>query len=205
MEQANFNPTIYTPAEYFALEAQSDERHEYFDGELFTMAGASKAHNAVASNLVVLSLATVRASGCQLFTADVRVAVQEGRHYTYPDLVVSCDPDDQRDEYLVRHPVLLVEITSPGTEGYDHNQKFQQYQQLASLRHYVLISQSRWFVNWFRRSTAGEWVLTQFSGPDAVLEIADLALRWPLADVYAATGVPPLWVGPLPIREDENF
>ena len=205
MEQANFNPTIYTPAEYFALEAQSNERHGYFDGELFTMAGASKKHNRIANNVARLSFDELDERGCQLFTADVRVAVQEGRHYTYPDLVVSCDPDDQRDEYLVRHPVLLVEITSPGTEEYDHNQKFQQYRQLASLRHYVLISQNCWFVNWFQRSEAGEWVLTQLSGPDAVLEIADLGLRWPLADVYAATGVPPLWVGPLPIREDETF
>ena len=201
MGQVELQPAYLTPAEYFALEAQSLERHEYFDGELFMMAGASKRHNSIANNALVLSLAGVRARGCQAFTSDVRVAVQEGRHYTYPDLVISCDPDDQRDDYLIRHPVLIVEVTSPGTERYDHNEKFQQYQRLESLRHYVLISQSRWFVNWFRRTEANEWVLTQCSGPDGILEISDLDLRWSLADLYQATGVPPLWVGPLPEEE----
>ncbi len=203
MGQAEFQPAYLTPAEYFALEERSVERHEYFDGELFMMAGASKRHNRIAGNAGRISYDRLDARGCQLFTGDVRVAVQEARHYTYPDLVISCDPDDQRDDHLIRRPVLLVEVTSPSTERYDHNEKFQQYRRLESLRHYVLISQERWFVNWFRRTEGGEWALTQCSGPDGVLEISDLDLRWPLADLYQATGVPPLWVGPLPDEENQ--
>ena len=196
MGQVEPQPRRYTPEEYFALEAQSQEKHEYFEGEVFAMAGTSKAHNAIALNIAVSSLAALRSRGCQLFASDVRVAVQENVHYTYPDVVVSCDPADQQDDYLVRQPVLIVEILSPDTESYDRNEKFQQYQKLPSLRHYVLVAQQKWFVDWFRRNEAGEWVVQQFNEATDVLAIADLGLHLPLADLYAGTDVAALRVLP---------
>ncbi len=196
MEQAEFKPAVYTPEKYFALEAQSVERHEYFDGELFVMAGASKRHNSIANNALVLSLADARARGCQVFTSDVRVAVQEGRHYTYPDLVISCDPDDQRDDYLIRRPVMIVEVTSPGTADYDRTGKFRQCQKLSSLRHYLLVSQTQWSVEWYRCNDAGEWVITLLNEAADVLEVPDLGLKVPLADIYDDPDVPFLRVVP---------
>lgn len=182
----------YTAVEYFALEAQSEVRHEYFGGEVFAMAGGTKSHNLIGQNITLNFRAGLRGKGCQVFMEDVRLSVQENFHYTYPDVVVSCDPADRRDPYLVRQPVLIVEVLSPSTAEYDRSRKFTQYQKIASLRHYILVSQTAWVLEWFRRDDAGQWIHTVLSDPADVLEIEDLGLRLPLADVYDDTDVAPL-------------
>ena len=196
MGRAELQTRYYTPAEYFALEKKSQMRHEYFDGELFMMAGASAPHNLVKGNMVAALRPGARTRGCRLFDENMRLEVAEGVHYTYPDIMVTCDPADRRDPYLVRHPVLIVEVLSPSTAEYDRTTKFQRYQQLASLRHYVLVAQSSWTVEWFRRDEAGQWIFTLCSGPEAVLEIPDLGLRLPLAQLYEDTDIAPLLVAP---------
>ncbi|MBJ6108682.1 Uma2 family endonuclease [Hymenobacter sp. BT523] len=188
----------YTPEEYFALERQSEVRHEYFDGEVFAMAGGTKAHNLITQNITLALRAGVRGRGCQVFMEDVRLAVQESFHYTYPDVVVSCDPDDRCDPYLVRQPVLIVEVLSPSTAEYDRSRKFNQYKKIPSLRHYILVSQSAWVLEWFRRDDLGQWVHTVLSDPADVLEILDLHLHLPLAQVYDDTDVAPLQLTPEP-------
>ena len=188
----------YTPEEYFALEAQSEVRHEYFDGEVFAMAGGTKSHNLITQNMTMALRAGLRGRGCQVFMEDVRMAVQDAFHYTYPDVVVSCDLADRRDVYLVRQPVLIVAVHSPCTAEYDRSQKFNQYKKLASLRHYILVSQTAWVLEWFRRNEANEWIYTVFSDPNDVLEIPELNLRLPLADVYDDTDVAPLQLMPEP-------
>ena len=182
----------YTPEEYFALEAGSEQRHEYFDGEVFAMAGGTKSHNLITQNFTLALRSGLRGKGCQVFMEDVRLAVQDDFHYTYPDVVVTCDPADRRDPLLVRQPVLIVEVLSPSTADYDRSRKFTQYQKITSLRHYVLVSQTAWVLEWFRRDDAGQWIYTVFSDPADVLEILELSLRLPLADVYEDTDVAPL-------------
>lgn len=198
MGQVELQTHQYTPEEYFELEATSEVRHEYFEGELFAMAGASKAHNLLAQNFALSLRQALRGKGCQVFMEDVRLVMQENRHYVYPDVVVSCDPADRRDAYLVRHPVLLVEILSPSTAEYDRTEKFGHYQKLPGLRHYVLVSQAAWVVEWFRRDEAGQWIYTLLTDPAGVLTIADLGLVLPLAELYDDTGVAPLRVQPGP-------
>ncbi len=188
----------YTPEEYFALEEQSEIRHEYFDGEIFAMAGGTKSHNLIKGNIMAALRAGVRQRGCRAYDESVRLAVQTDFYYTYPDVVVSCDPADRRDSYLVRQPVLIVEVLSPSTAEYDRSQKFNQYKKIASLRHYILASQTAWVLEWFRRNEAGEWIHTVFSDPADVLEIPDLNLRLPLAEVYDDTDVAPLQPAPEP-------
>ena len=122
---------------------------------------------------------------------DVRLSVQDNFHYTYPDVMVSCDPADRRDPYLVRQPVLIVEVLSPSTAEYDRSQKFKQCKETASLRHYILVSQTAWVLEWFRRDDLGQSIHTVLSDPTDVLEIPDLNLRLPLADVYDDTDVAP--------------
>ena len=182
----------YTSEEYFALEVQSEVRHEYFDGEIFAMAGGPKSHNLIAQNVASGLRPGVRSKGCQVFMEDVRLAVQDDFHYTYPDVMVSCDPGDRRDPYLVRQPVLIVEVLSASTAEYDRSRKFNQYKKIPSLRHYILVSQTAWVLEWFRRDEAGQWIYTVLSDPGDVLEILDLDLRLPLADVYDDTDVAPL-------------
>ena len=201
VEQTKVKPTIYTPAEYFALEGQSEVRHEYFDGEIFAMAGTSKPHNALCFNMAMALNNGLRGSGCQVCMGSVCTAVEENFHYTYPDIVVSCHPDDRRDKLMVCHPVLIVEVLSPGTADYDRTGKFRQYQKLPSLRHYLLVAQTQSCVEYYRRNEANEWVYTAPTEPTDVLEIADLSLKIPLSDLYDDADVPFLRVVP-PTRNE---
>ena len=174
--------------------ASSEQRHEYFDGEVYATAGGTKSHNLITQNFTLALRAGLRGKGCQVFIEDVQLAVQDNFHYAYPDVVVTCDPAARRDPLLVRHPVLIVEVLSPPTADYDRSRKFTQYQKIASLRQYVLVSQTAWVLEGFRRDDAGQWIYTVFSDPVDVLEITELNLRLPLADVYEDTDVAPLAV-----------
>ena len=127
---------------------------------------------------------------------NVHLAVVEKSFYTYPDVMVSCDPADRRDSYTWRHLVLIVEVLSPSTADYDRTTKFANYQKIAGLQHYLLISKTAWTVEWFRRDEAGQWIYTLLIGPNATLEIPDLGLVLPLRELYEDTDVAPLLVLP---------
>ena len=198
MGQAESSPRRYTPEEYFALEEKSELRHEYFEGEVFAMAEASIAHNLIKGNLLAGLRPGVRQRGCRYVDENVRLEVQDKRFYTYPDVMVSCSSADRRESYTWRQPVLLAEILSPSTAEYDRTTKFEYYQKMPSLRHYLLISQAAWTVEWFRRDEAGQWIYTLLTDPAAVLEIHDLNLRLPLAELYEDTDVAPLRPQPDP-------
>jgi len=98
------------------------------------MAGESIAHNTIAQNFVVALRPALRGKRCQVIMETVQLAVEANRHYTYPDIVVSCDPQDQQERRRLHHPLLIVEVLSPSTEDYDRGLKFNQYKKLPSLR-----------------------------------------------------------------------
>ncbi|GAA4507939.1 Uma2 family endonuclease [Hymenobacter ginsengisoli] len=182
----------YTADDYFALEAQSEVRHEFFEGEIFAMAGASIAHNTIVGNFYIMLRQSLRGKNCRVQLEAVRLAVEEGRHYTYPDVMVSCDPADQRESQQLRNPVLIVEVLSPSTEAYDRGLKFNQYKKLPSLRHYLLVSQTTWLVEWYQLTEHRAWAHTALAEAEDTLAIPELGLTMTLADVYEEAGVAPL-------------
>jgi len=198
MGHAEVQPRRYTAEEYFALEAASDVRQEFFEGEIFAMAGTSRAHNTIALNIAMALRQSLRDKECLVQIESVRLAVEENRHYTYPDVLVSCDPHDQRESQQVYSPILIVEVLSPSTSAYDRGLKFKQYQKLPSLQHYLMIAQSTWRVEWYCRNEANQWVITVLTEPEEVLAIAELNLQLTVAEVYEKSGVAPLRVEPLP-------
>lgn len=154
MEQQQLSPRRYKPAEYFALEEQSEVKHEYFDGEVFAMAGATKPHNRLVKSMMNSLDAALPGRNCEVFINDGRVVIKENYHCVYPGVVVSCDPDDERGDLLVRKPLLIVEVLSDSTAKYDRSDKFKHYRQLPSLHYYALVHQDRWLVEWFHRNEA---------------------------------------------------
>lgn len=189
-------PRHYTLKEYFALQEKSAAKYEYIEGEAFAVGGATIAHNLIKGNLVAALRPRARQRGGRVLDESVLLVVRANAFYTYPDVLVTTDPADRRDPYLVRHPLLLAEILSPATAEYDRTEKFANYQRLPSLRHYLLVSQSAWVVEWFRRDEAGQWIYTLLSTPESVLEIPDLGLALPLRELYEDTGVAPRRVLP---------
>ena len=195
MGQPEPQPRRYTTEEYFALEARSTVRHEFFEGEVFAMAGESIAHNTIAQNFILALRPALRGKNCQVIIETVQLAVEDDRHYTYPDIVVSCDLQDQQESRRLHHPVLIVEVLSPSTEAYDRGLKFNQYKKLPSLRHYLLVSQKTWLVEWYQLSEHGVWGHTALAEAEDAIVIPDLNLTLTLVQIYEEAGVAPMAAG----------
>ena len=152
-----------SPEEYLKLEELSQLKHEYIQGEIYAMAGASDSHVTVAGNLFALLRNHVRGSGCRAYMSDMKARIESRNIYYYPDVMVTCDERDKAFQSFKRHPCLIVEVLSDGTEGFDRGDKFADYQELETLQEYVLISQKRKRVECFRRNAEGLWVLYSYT------------------------------------------
>lgn len=161
-------PDRLSVADYLALEAVSITKHEYWDGYLVAMAGASDAHVAIVGNLFAALLGHI-APPCRIYMTDMRLQIANKNRYFYPDLLVTCDPRDTiitpENNYAKQFPTLIVEVLSDTTELRDRGSKFFDYQQIESLQEYALINTSCQRVECFRRNTEDDWVLTTYT-PD---------------------------------------
>lgn len=168
--------------EYLEAEKDSPVRHEYIDGQIFAMAGASDRHNRVSINLTSKLDDKLGDGPCEVFMADMKVWVSESVFY-YPDVVVACDGPGA-DEYYRKQPRLIIEVSSPSTERTDRSEKLVAYEQIKSLKEYVIVSQDRVPIEVFRRGRGGRWsweVLTELSDE---LHLESVGLKLTLAEVY---------------------
>jgi Uma2 family endonuclease len=193
-----------TPAEYLARERQAETKSEFFNSEIFAMAGASRAHNLIVANIARDLGVQLEDRPCELYPADMRVKVSETGLYTYPDVVVVCGEPQFEDDHVdtLLNPTLIVEILSPSTEAYDRGGKFAHYRELPSLREYVLISQDRCRVERFLRQPDEEWVLAVADEMSAALPLASIGCDLQLSRVYAKVALPP--VDELPLRQRDE-
>lgn len=181
----------YTVEEYFALEEASEERHLFYRGEVFAMSGGVGTHNIVKQNSVISLRLALRGKGSRVYDENVRLAVLQGELYTYPDVMVTCHSDDSPDKVMMHHPVLIIEVLSPGTESYDRVWKFSCYTQLSSLQHYLLVSASNWLVEWYRREPSGVWSFTPLASQDDAVTLPELGITLPLTDIYNELSIIP--------------
>ena len=173
----------FTLAEYLSIEPEGNVRHELIDGELVAMTGTSRAHNAIAGNLVAAVRPHLRGTPCRIASADMKVVIAEIERGYYPDLVVSCgDPADEPDDYTETRPRLIVEVPSPSTESFDRGDKGEHYRRIPSLEDYVLIAQSTRAVEVWNRSGDG-WTVTRH-GSDDVVTLRSIGLELPMATIY---------------------
>jgi len=181
------NPkTFLTPEQYLEIEREAEFKSEYFNGEMFAMAGAKEAHNLLTASVVGALYAQRRSGPCRIYTNDMRVRVSATGLYTYPDVIVACGErhflDDRRDTLL--NPKLIVEVLSPTTEAYDRGRKFEHYKTIESLAEYLLISSDRVHVDLFRRQPDGDWLLKSAGRIEEVLDLSSIGCRLSLADLY---------------------
>ena len=151
-----------TPEEYLQLETHSLGKHEYFNGDIFAMAGATDAHVTIAGNLFAELRSHLRGSGCRVFISDMKARIDSRNHFFYPDILVTCDPRDREIDTYKRFPKLIVEVLSKSTESFDRGDKFNDYQTLDSLEEYVLINTQHRRVEIFRRHTDGLWLFQNY-------------------------------------------
>ncbi|MBV6627016.1 MAG: Uma2 family endonuclease [Rivularia sp. (in: Bacteria)] len=178
---------IFTVEEYLELEKTSQIRHEFVDGEVFAMAGASKEHNTISLNIASRLRSHLRGGSCSVFMADMKVNIQlNSRHnksiYYYPDVVVSCDSDD-KDRFSLNYPCLIIEVLSPSIEITNKREKLVNYCTLESLQEYVLVSQEEIKVEVYRKDTQDNWLM-QTLGKDDELRLDSIDLTLTMPEIY---------------------
>lgn len=170
--------------EYLEGELLSEIRHEYVDGEVFAMSGTSKNHNRIALNTAFHLRSVTRGTGCGVYMSDMKVRIEAGNRFYYPDVVVSCAPSDG-EAYFERNPCLLAEVLSPSTEATDRREKWLAYRDLPSLRYYLLISAQEPRAEAYCRQPSGGWVhLTLAEDEPLAIDFEGLRLTLSLQDIY---------------------
>ena len=184
MSQTAGEPLI-SVEDYLTGELSSEVRHEFVNGEVLAMVGASMDHNTIAGNLFATLHGLLQGGPCRPFIGDVKVRIQQhgDDRFYYPDLVVSCSPD-QPSNYYTDSPVLIVEVLSDSTERHDRAEKFHAYRKLESLQEYVLVAQDLMRVEVYRRASG--WELELFGAEDR-LRLESVELELAVAQIYART------------------
>ena len=179
--------TLVTVDDYLEGEQATEVKHEYLAGQVVALGGASDKHGLIAGALYAALLPAARRKACQLFSAEMKVRVDhDGESYFYyPDLLLSCQPDDKESAYYRRHPCLLVEVLSPSTERIDTREKLFAYRLLPSLREYLLLRQDRGQADLYQWSDEGRWQHHVLGQPDDALALRCLDAAVSLRDVYA--------------------
>jgi Uma2 family endonuclease len=184
----NIDRSFMSPSEYLAWEEEQAFRHEYLNGEVYAMTGGTMPHNEVATNLVAMLKTHLRGKGCKVFINDIKVQLSTKGPYLYPDVVVTCKSEDFRSQKLISHPRLIIEVLSPGTEGYDRGEKFKQYRQMPSLQEYVLIDPRQINIECYRLNERNKWELTPYISEDiadlTMVEFPSIEFECSIASIY---------------------
>src|SRR5882724_2609793 len=179
--------TRLSEANYLRLERQAEFRSEFFEGEIFAMAGGTRAHSLIAVNLAGELRNKLTDTDCVAYNTDLKVKVEATGLLTYPDLSVVCGEQRFLDEEadVLLNPSVVIEVLSDSSEAYDRGKKFENYRQIPSLREYLLVSQTEPRIELFTRQANGEWNLKEAVGLDAEIELPLLKITLRLAEVFA--------------------
>jgi Uma2 family endonuclease len=181
---ASKSHAYFTPEQYLEIERISPIKHEYIDGQIIAMAGATKAHVLITGNFSALLLNHLRGTGCIPYATDMKVRLPKSRLFYYPDLAVTCNEDDKNsDEDFIRYPKLLIEVLSNSTEAFDRGDKFADYKTIADFEEYVLIHQNQVLVERFQRKADSLWVPTIYRAGDRV-ELTSINFSCPISAFY---------------------
>ncbi len=175
--------THFSVAEYLTRENDGEQRHEYLDGEIVAMTGASEAHNVIAGNLFTAFRTHLRGTPCRAYMGDMKLQVEAANCFFYPDVLIHCGDEPARtDRYALDDACLLVEVLSASTESRDREFKRLAYQHVPGLQDYVLVQQAQRLVTVYRRMPDG-WEKRVYGAAEAV-ELSSIDLTLPMAAIY---------------------
>jgi Uma2 family endonuclease len=172
--------------EYLEFEATSIEKHEYYQGEIFAMAGAKVPHNIIAGNIFSELKQRLKGKSCQPFNSDQAIHIPQNTLFTYPDISIVCGDILTRnnDELHVINPSVIIEVLSPSTKSYDRGDKFKLYRDVDSLKEYILVDSKSVMIEVFRVNDSNHWELEEYKRVEEVLIIKAVQLSIPLTDIY---------------------
>ncbi len=176
-----------TPEEYLCIERKATNRSEYFAGEIFAMAGASRQHNRIVTNVVVELDNQLKERPCNVYSSDMRVKIISTELYTYPDVVVTCGEEkfaDEHNENLL-NPLLIVEVLSSSTEAFDRGKKFEHYRQIDSFSEYLLIAQNVCRVEQYFKQNNTQWLYSETRKFEDIVKLYSIECELPLKNIYS--------------------
>jgi Uma2 family endonuclease len=194
-------PQRLTREQYLERERLAETRSEFHDGQVVAMAGATRAHVRIVSNLVARLDEQLRDRPCDVYSSDLRVSIESGRRYVYPDMIVTCGDEAFENDQTLLNPVVVIEVLSPSTELYDRNTKFLAYQTIGSLREYVLISTSMRRIEVYRRGAGNAWEYESCPVSPSPVALRSIECVLGLDEVYSRVDVPAL---PPEIKDDRE-
>ena len=178
--------TLVSPEEYLEQERRAEYKSEYLAGEVFALAGASRRHGLIVTNLIAELRQQLKGKPCELYAGDLRLRVTPAGLYTYPDVMVVCDDvqfaDDQKDTVL--NPVVLIEVLSESTSDYDRGRKFEYYRTLPSLREYLTVAQDKPHIEHWTRQQEDSGSLVEFNNVSQTIRLASIDCVLPLKEIY---------------------
>lgn len=175
--------------EYLAWEKEQLEKHEYFEGEVFAMAGAQYRHNVICTNFFGEIYIHLKGKPCTPYGSDMRIHIPENTLFTYPDISIICNEmvPSEMDEDTAILPSALIEILSPSTKNYDRGTKFKLYRDIPTLKEYVIIDSESVSIEAFRINQNGNWELEQYKSPDQLFTMPTLGFSIPVKEIYEGT------------------
>jgi Uma2 family endonuclease len=182
-----------TPEEYLAIERQAEYKHEYIDGEMIAMPGASREHNVIVANLIIELGPQLKERPCEVYPSDMRVKIPATGSYVYPDVIVVCGEPRLEDEHLdvLLNPTVVIEVLSDSTESHDRGKKFEYYRTLESVVEYVLVAQDAYRVEKFVRQSASHWLFSETHGLEAVIPLDSIQCHLALKEIYRKVSLTP--------------
>jgi phenylacetic acid degradation protein/carnitine operon protein CaiE len=176
----------FTIEEYLELEEKSEEKHEYYKGEIVAMPGAKRDHNRITTDMSALLVQKLKGGGCQVFNSDMRVYVESGEFLTYPDLSIVCgEPVTwKNDDWNLINPAVIVEVLSKTTMAYDRGTKFELYKGLVSLQEYILVDSRSVLVEQFCKDGVGRWVFRKYDKLTDRIVVETVGVELTLEEIY---------------------
>lgn len=177
----------YSLEEYFDLDAKSEARLEYWDGEIFDMSGVDPDHDQIGSNLNLYLRLKLQGEPCRAYLANTRIKVPTLPPYRYGDLSALCNEPQYEKIGGVRtlvNPALIIEVLSESTEAYDRGSKFTHYKSIPSFCEYLMVSQYEPHVTHLVKQADGNWIHYEYNDLDAVVKLASLGCELTLREIY---------------------
>ena len=169
---------------YLAFEETADVRHEYYEGKLIPMPGTTTYHNLICQNIIFALRLLLKGTPCKFFMENVKVQITDKKDYTYPDVVVTCDERDFDKIYILEHPSVIFEVSSPSTKVYDKTDKFIRFRQIPSLKNYIVVNAEKVDIEVFTKE-GEDWFSEHFSDMGTSLNIAALGIDLDVSEIYA--------------------
>jgi Uma2 family endonuclease len=176
------NLTYITAAEYLKSERGAEIKHEYVDGEVYAMAGENRRHNRITSNFMLSFRDFLSETNCETYFEGVKVQASQSTFY-YPDVLVTCETENEDDNYVIKFPCLIIEVLSPSTAATDKREKLIVYKLIESLQEYAIVWQEEMRVELHRRRDKG-WLTFFHTQPEDEVEFASINFQTTVAEIY---------------------